>query len=538
MLLLALSLFGLAARAADRAIALDEVVAGKVSGVVPAGAVDVQMNMPGIGYCQGSVSARPSTAGVTTGDATFADCEALRWLGGANKAELTWKTRDGGAPGSAALVLAAPGATGEKDGDPEWTGVADGSQVYFQMDGTPWHAGTVHDGVIRSATGWAVINRWETLQSTLRVRVAAGQSWTELALTPKKAKRQSCDTLRAVPRLRNGRMVCIDFALDSEAPFAVSERSREGEWWPESLASVRHADSLVLLPGEWLTVVVLNAPGNVSLTKNAEGVSIGPEDLVNAWKRFNPSGGAPPKRADPEGAVPEQMFHFAPRAMGKVWHADFQAGTGGTLRSTTLEVEVRRVYIGAVRLGVGATAVPMDHEYEVLAWPGTGAKAVVDVYSDLPMSFEPEIALGYSAFFRPRSYALGDPESLRVVDHVGLYAGLGVVGADGVKVKALTSAYLGLEYEVKPDFGITLAAVLQRGEALNYPYAVGDRVPDGTALTRTVFRPGVALIINLSPAFFRAHPTLGVLAPASEEPAAVETRTTETVKTSETKPAG
>lgn len=322
------------------------------------------------------------------------------------------------------------------------------------------------------------------------------------------------DAKKSAYGLRNSRVLCLDFADQSTNPLVFLGAGKElgvgHEDWPkpDTLADGRHVgDSLSLLPNEWLTVVVVNAPGQTTAAMSTVGKET--EDVVKVESVLPPPNSpVEAKSASSTGKVAVQVFHVAPRPMGTVWTLTLTSGAEKAQRVRSIEVEVDNVYVGAVRIGVGiGSTFVAEPDYTTVSWPGTGGSTVVNLHTDDASSWRPEIVLGYAGFPTPRSYALGSAP--RTLDQMlAPYIGLGLVGWDGESLQPLTSVYGGLEIEPIHDFGITLTGMLRRGEKLNSPYAVGELVSSTANLTSMTIRPGFALVVNVSPAFFRAHPAL------------------------------
>lgn len=385
-------------------------------------------------------------------------------------------------------------------GSLEWKAALDGVSTGWAWAGGRWSRVAIAEDGVKSGDPKVQL----AAKTAVGVRFHdAVLGWREATLGPRPKETPSCANATLPRGLYNSRLICVDLGA-SASPVTLAGATDAA--WFARMETLRKADTgLVLLPGEWVTVVVLNAPGLVSATPSAGGVSI---DETSAVKLVDEKAGTPAAGVQAPGV---QVLHLAPRPMGKVWSLVLSSGTGDKARGAALEFEVRNVYVGAVRLGVAMTGA-YDPDYELVSWPETGSSTIEDSRKNA-FALTPEVVVGYSAFFHPRSYTFGDGVNL---DRFGLYAGLGVLAFDGGSLDPLHSAYLGVEWEPLPDFGITLAAIARRGEVLDHPYDEGDRVGTGVSFTTMAVRPGVALVLNLSPAFFRAHPTLNSkLFPAS-----------------------
>lgn len=178
-------------------------------------------------------------------------------------------------------------------------------------------------------------------------------------------------------------------------------------------------------------------------------------------------------------------------------------GDATKVRTATMELTPRPVYISAIRTGV---ALQKGHSPSYsLRTPAGGTTAVIQADDTL---LRPELVVGYSAAFKLRDNLYPRVEKLPVVScaRLGGYGGLGVIGPSSdstgaVPISFLTSVYLGFEYEVTPSTAFAFAGVLHRSEALNSGLSIGDSA-SGT-LTHPVFRSGWAIVLNVSPKFFR-----------------------------------
>ncbi|GEM_PF-4429591 len=210
--------------------------------------------------------------------------------------------------------------------------------------------------------------------------------------------------------------------------------------------------------------------------------------------------GDPSAGVGTEGAEPTWTeWVLAPRAPGQALELTLSMPTEvGTSARVELVTDVR--YIGAVRIGIGAGWVPGAAAY--------GERDGVLVEQS-PGGFQPDtrIVVGYAPFFDPggRSYTLGASEGLSLKP--APYVGLGVLDPASVVSSSalafLDAVYVGAEVELATQFSVALAGALQAGEGLQPGVVLGREVNDETELTQRVYRPGVALVVNLSPEFFR-----------------------------------
>jgi len=324
----------------------------------------------------------------------------------------------------------------------------------------------------------------------------------------------------AVHGLTNGRTVCINLDPTTLTPVRVVD---SGALWPNyawsSAATYAGNQSLTLLPGEWLTVVIQNAPGLVTVAASEKGVV---QDSTTAIKLSRESTTEVAGDQTRQQAAKTQVFHFAPRKMGAVWSVSL-AVDGKANTVPAIELAVKNVYIGAVRLGVSGLYTAANHYAEV-AYPGTGAKVLQNMSEGWEL--RPELVVGYAGFFAPRTYTFGERFGWTgrrkgrgweyISQHFAGYLGLGVLAADGADILPLSSVYLGVEWEPAPDFSITPTLALRRGERLNPPYQEGDRLPSGTtvaSLTTMTANIGFGLVVSVSPRFFRTQPKIARFVP-------------------------
>lgn len=478
---------------------------------VPFSVVDGALELPAANVSSASltVEGQPTCVAVLAeGMATFRDCAGLKHLDEGVDAILK-RTPSGGTEELVPVALW-PAVRLAGGFGPAFGSLAGDVAAWVRSADGPW----VKIDAQRPVPA-AILSEWYR-GAVVRVARTSGQdprSWTvrELWFDP---RLDACPTRVEDPdRVYNSRKVCIDLHPLADAPLRI--HPREVDWPLGALYSVgSETRDLELLPGEWLSVEVINAPPGLTVKPDAKGSVDEPTPRATVQGTGEGTGSAETKHAI---ASRRLVFNFAPRAMGTVWRIDLEAEGRS---QGFLEITVRKFYIGAVRIGIAGTGTFDDHDYAVDAAPGSSTERVTDrMGADAEFVVGPEIVLGYSGFLRPRSYDMSRPPdehrsacgrcgaSSYLVSHLAPYVGLGVVGFDGAELTPLASVYLGMEYEPVPDFGIVLAGIATRGEALQAAYQVGDAT-SGTDVTRPVVRGGIAMVLNVSPAFFRAHPTL------------------------------
>src|SRR5262249_43091994 len=122
---------------------------------------------------------------------------------------------------------------------------------------------------------------------------------------------------------------------------------------------------------------------------------------------------------------------------------------------------------------------------------GTSSFATDVVAGFAPYLFNDFIDGGVSVA-RPPAVAVGFP-----------YVGARIVGIQNSSVTALTSFFFAASLDLKPSISIALAYVLRRTTELPAGYAVGSPYSGTELATVSGWGHGVAVIVNLTPEFFR-----------------------------------
>jgi hypothetical protein len=167
-----------------------------------------------------------------------------------------------------------------------------------------------------------------------------------------------------------------------------------------------------------------------------------------------------------------------------------------------LDVIVRQRFSGAFRAGIAGIFGAKDQKFEARAAPD-GSQAEIVRTEQTPI----ELVLGHSIYFsglgggRGRSYFAADGAPVQD-SHAGLFLGFGAVSVGQAGVDFLKSLHLGLEWEVSPYLAIAVTGVLRRVDELAAGAVVGG--PAGMTIpTQSHYVPGAAVVVNITPSFFR-----------------------------------
>lgn len=215
-----------------------------------------------------------------------------------------------------------------------------------------------------------------------------------------------------------------------------------------------------------------------------------------------------PTKAAPKPTGPQYVcstHQIPPHAPGpfqvKLKIIDPSKSASGTLSERSLDVIVLQRYAGAFRAGIAGIFGAPDQKFEARTSPGS-AQAEVARTAYTPV----ELVLGYSVYFTGlfgpgRSYFT--KQGVATQDSSwGAYLGFGVLSVTSNNVDYLKSLHLGIEYEFSPYFALAATGVLRRVDELAAGAQVGG--PAGNTIpTQSSYVPGVAVVLNISPSFFR-----------------------------------
>ena len=258
------------------------------------------------------------------------------------------------------------------------------------------------------------------------------------------------------------------------------------------LVIVKHADSLVATVGSDPPQLI-QAPFYEPLGQSATTAAAGVRDVAAA----------------PAPRVVCTTHEVGPQAPGghQVTIQLLQPGSATdtakkVVSERKLDLLVLKRYVGAFRTGVAVIGLAPDRTFARRTAPGSTQAEIVQ--SELtPL----ELVVGYSIFRSSlggpgRSYFQRNGEA-RQDDRLGLYLGFGALSlAGGTNVDFLKSVHLGVEVEVGPHLAIALTGVLRRVDRLGFGADIG--APAGADVpTENRYVPGVGLVVNISPEFFK-----------------------------------
>ena len=211
--------------------------------------------------------------------------------------------------------------------------------------------------------------------------------------------------------------------------------------------------------------------------------------------------------AEQNGEVTYSARSFAPRRPG---NADVRL-TVGELPEHVQELTVVEQRWGAVRVGlgvpIGTDLVPAS--YRVATIDGsTPPSRFVQLENEGGFAFE--IVLGFSGFLFD-VFAWGGRNDERAENaRVAPFVGVGLASASVTGVDAFTSLYLGLEFEILPEFSIVPAFVMRRADVIAQPFVEGAAISQDSVPTSTEAAYGFGLVINVAPDVFQLNvPTSG-----------------------------
>jgi hypothetical protein len=177
-----------------------------------------------------------------------------------------------------------------------------------------------------------------------------------------------------------------------------------------------------------------------------------------------------------------------------------KSGTSA-LSERSLDVIVLQRYAGAFRAGLAGIFGAPDQKFEARTAPGSSQAEIVR------SGYTPaELVLGYSVYFSGlsgpgRSYFTSQGVAGQD-SHLGAYLGFGVVSVTSTSVDYLKSLHVGLEYEFSPYFAVAVTGVIRRVDELAAGAHVGGPAA-GTIPIASSYAPGVAVVLNISPSFFK-----------------------------------
>jgi len=176
------------------------------------------------------------------------------------------------------------------------------------------------------------------------------------------------------------------------------------------------------------------------------------------------------------------------------------ANRATTLGERTLDVIVIQRYAGAFRVGIAGVFRAPDQKFEARTFPGSSQSEIVRT-ARTPI----ELVLGYSlyleGFDKGRRYIFKEATPWYKAN-LGLYFGFGAASIASGSFDFLKSLHVGVEYELSPNLSLALTGVLRRVDQLADGAHVGGPAPATIPVT-SGYVPGVAIVLNISPSFFR-----------------------------------
>ena len=166
------------------------------------------------------------------------------------------------------------------------------------------------------------------------------------------------------------------------------------------------------------------------------------------------------------------------------------------------DVAVDTVYYAALRLGIALGFGEFDHGYQAQKVGGSAVSEVVatanrDMNMEVVLGFAPYLDGIFSGKLHGRNYGSGFDIGLAP------FVGIGIVSQGTNNLTAFRSFHAGAELEVGRNFSIAFTYVGRFVNELPAGVAVGSAVPDGTLSTHAALVSGYALVLNLSPEFFK-----------------------------------
>ncbi|HEX2685436.1 MAG TPA: hypothetical protein VHN14_02400 [Kofleriaceae bacterium] len=174
----------------------------------------------------------------------------------------------------------------------------------------------------------------------------------------------------------------------------------------------------------------------------------------------------------------------------------------------TFEFLVPNQYSGALRVGISALFGLKEHQYSKRLMPGAPVMEIIDHGSS---AMATELVVGYAPY--PQALWQGGRDYVRRYtwdswrNRLAPYFGLGVASVtnsgEGTRVRWLRSFYLGVEWEIVQSTSIAVAATWSRVDMLAKGLSVGGPVDKDTDILDSRSKLGVAIVLNLSPEFFK-----------------------------------
>ena len=294
---------------------------------------------------------------------------------------------------------------------------------------------------------------------------------------------------------------CVDFLTSPADPRHIV-RSTAGRGsvveWPHGLEANR--DLLVAVwyrPTDHEPIITLSGnPGRLSEVvgeKSSAAATL--LQRVEALFGFSPE--YPDRKRKTQTFVPRDTQY----PVLEITFKGKKAGSDDVERKYPFELSLRRLYRGALRVGVGALWTPAERQYSLVGSDADPAgKQIVGLKAGKGGAGTLDLVVGYSYFLAAIDEGMDSKG-------IGLFAGLGLAGVGTNGFKAFDSILGGVDVMLfGPDYSMTFVVGLRRVDALADGYAEGmwiskayAKVPVASALT-----PTVGVIFNFAPSFWTA----------------------------------
>jgi hypothetical protein len=204
-----------------------------------------------------------------------------------------------------------------------------------------------------------------------------------------------------------------------------------------------------------------------------------------------------------EGSVSQDKSNKDPKgAQASDKSSDADASSAPMATNTGVDIITDAAYAGSLRFGIGYAPGAKSYRY-AKATPAGATQSEIARYENHPL----DVVVGYSFYLddlsQGRTYNVIDTEWYSYfARHLGLYAGLGVIGYDGARLDYLRSMYIGGEFEVNRNFSIALTGNLRREDRLATSM-VGGPVPDSGIALQSKYGWNCAFVFSISNEWFQ-----------------------------------
>jgi hypothetical protein len=269
-----------------------------------------------------------------------------------------------------------------------------------------------------------------------------------------------------------------------------------------------------LEPNTSARVIVIRGAGSdwTSHVTASGDPQLAPQQILGADGKPGPLAGFSALGASSPAQAPDRSAHdtclsdvwtIAPRAGGfhiAVALVD-EKGTSYGPSERPIEVIVDQKYIGAIRVGIGAT-IPYDGRSDTFGTSVYGVHQAANgasvINRDSWSPLDLDLIAGYTAFFAPAHRSvleLGGP---------GFFFGSGLlsVSPSTGNVTAITSAYGGFEYSLGGMQFMALIGV-HRENAIAAPYHDGQTVASSASVNATSYEPSFGVMFGYTADVFK-----------------------------------